>query len=184
MGTAFGASAVERGSKSPWLKLHSTSCQNGGINETLNQRPTLVTSPFASTPRFPRSTQLPLPGSAHLYPGCRSVRKQVSPELIPESSDYPGFDIVLALFDTKTVVPLRSSSWKSPDPIRSGLFLLCSLPRPLPAAAEVVGSLLLQDGSEGPAFINYTVTQTRHLSSARLLVAHSEYELERELNLA
>ena len=68
MGTAFGASAVERGSKSPWLKLHSTSCQNGGINETLNQRPTLVTSPFASTPRFSRSTQLPLPGSAPCIP--------------------------------------------------------------------------------------------------------------------
>lgn len=38
--------------------------------------------------------QPPLSGSAHLYAGCRSVRKQVPPELVPESSNYPGFDIV------------------------------------------------------------------------------------------
>ena len=49
--------------------------------------------PLTSTPRFPRSIQPPLPGSAHLYAGCRSVRKQVSPELIPRSSNYRGFDI-------------------------------------------------------------------------------------------
>lgn len=91
----------------------------------------LVAFPLASTPRFPRSIQPPLPGSAHLYAGCRSVRKQVAPELIPRSSNYHGFDIVLTLFDTKTVVPLRSSSWKSPDPIESGLFLLRSPPHSL-----------------------------------------------------
>ena len=33
--------------------------------------------------------------------------------------------------DTKTVVPLRSSSWKSPDPIELGLFLLRSPPNSL-----------------------------------------------------
>ena len=60
----------------------------------------LVTSPFASTSRFPRSTQPPLPGSAHLYAGCRSVRKQVPPELVPRSSNYRGFDIV-SLFSTR-----------------------------------------------------------------------------------
>jgi hypothetical protein len=38
--------------------------------------------------------QPPLPGSAHLYAGCRPVRKQVAPELIPRSSNYRGFDIV------------------------------------------------------------------------------------------
>ncbi len=54
----------------------------------------LVTFPLAATPRFPRSAQLPLPGSAHLYAGCRSVRKQVSPELIPRFSDDRGLDIV------------------------------------------------------------------------------------------
>jgi hypothetical protein len=61
----------------------------------------LVASPFASTPRFPRSIQPPLPGSAHLYAGCHSARKQVPSELIPRSSNYRGFDIVLALFDTR-----------------------------------------------------------------------------------
>ena len=61
----------------------------------------LVASPLASTPGFPRSVQSPLPGSAHLYAGCRSVRKQVAPELIPRSSNYRGFDIVLTIFDTR-----------------------------------------------------------------------------------
>ena len=91
----------------------------------------LVTFPLASTPRFPRSIPLPLPGSAHLYAGCRSGRKQVSPELIPRSSDYRGFDIVWIVFDTSTMVPLRSSSWKSPDLIELGLFLLRSPPHSL-----------------------------------------------------
>jgi hypothetical protein len=91
----------------------------------------LVTFPLASSSRFPRSIQLPLPGSAHLYAGCRSVRKQVPPELFPPSSDHGGFDIVWVLFDTSTMVPLRSSSWKSPDPITLGLFLLRSPPYPL-----------------------------------------------------
>jgi len=53
-----------------------------------------VTSRLASTPRFPRSIQLPLPGSAHLYAGCRSVRKQVTPELIPRLLNYREVDIV------------------------------------------------------------------------------------------
>src|SRR5205807_5633232 len=61
----------------------------------------LVASPLASTPRFPRSAQPPLLGSAHLHAGSRSVRKQVAPELIPRSSNCRGFDIVLAIFDTK-----------------------------------------------------------------------------------
>src|SRR6516162_709580 len=58
----------------------------------------LVTSPFASLPRFSCSIRPPLLGSGHLYAGCRSVRKQVPPELIPRSSDYHGFDIVLTVF--------------------------------------------------------------------------------------
>src|ERR1700682_1574162 len=61
----------------------------------------LVASPLASTPRFPRSVRRPLLGSAHLYAGCRSARKQVPSELIPRSSNYCGFDIVLAVFDTR-----------------------------------------------------------------------------------
>ena len=36
------------------------------------------------SPRFPRSARPPLTSSGHLNAGCRSVRKQVSPELIPQ----------------------------------------------------------------------------------------------------
>ena len=43
--------------------------------------------------------------AAHLYAGCRSVRKQVSPELIPRSSDYRGFDIVLYFSTRKRWFP-------------------------------------------------------------------------------
>ncbi len=68
----------------------------------------LVASPFASMPRFSCSIRPPLLGSGHLYAGCRSVRKQVPPELVPQSSNYRGFDIVLAIFDT-AVVYFRSS---------------------------------------------------------------------------
>ena len=76
----------------------------------------LAAFPLATTPSFPRSLQQPLPGSAHLYAGCRSARKQAPSELVPRSSNYRGLDIVLVLFDTITVVPFRSSSWKSSDP--------------------------------------------------------------------
>jgi hypothetical protein len=76
----------------------------------------LAAFPLATTPNFPRSLRSPLPGSAHLYAGCRPARKQAPSELIPRSSNYRGLDIVLALFDTITVVPFRSSSWKSSDP--------------------------------------------------------------------
>jgi len=49
--------------------------------------------PYARSSRF-----------RHLYAGC-ARRKQVPPELVPQSSNYRGFDIVLVLFDTITVVP-------------------------------------------------------------------------------
>ena len=91
----------------------------------------LVAFPLPSTPRFSCSIRPPLLGSGHLYAGCRSVRKQVSPELIPESSNYPGFDIV-SIFSTRqwfTCVPLpRSHLTRISLP---GLFLLRSPPRPL-----------------------------------------------------
>src|ERR1700731_4223571 len=45
----------------------------------------LAASPFASKPRFSCSIRPPLLGSSHLYAGCRPVRKQVPPELIPRS---------------------------------------------------------------------------------------------------
>ena len=82
------------------------------------------------------------------------------------------------------MVHFRSSSWKSPDPILSGPFAFSAHYHGFcPQQRKVVWSLLLQDGSEGPAFINYTVTQTRRLSPARLLVAHLENQLQTELNL-
>jgi hypothetical protein len=61
----------------------------------------LVAFPLAATPSFPRSLRSPLPGSAHLYAGCRSARKQAPLELVPRSSNYRGFDIVLVLFDAR-----------------------------------------------------------------------------------
>src|SRR5882757_2837406 len=62
----------------------------------------LAAFPLATTPSFPRSLRSPLPGSAHLYAGCRPARKQAPSELVPRSSDYRGLDIVLAIFDTIT----------------------------------------------------------------------------------
>src|SRR2546422_10467196 len=61
----------------------------------------LAAFPLATTPSFPRSLWSPLPGSAHLYAGCRSARKQTPSDLAPRSSNYRGLDIALALFDTK-----------------------------------------------------------------------------------
>src|SRR5579872_866584 len=43
----------------------------------------LVASPLTSTPGFSCSLRPPPLGSGHLYAGCRSVRKQVPPELSP-----------------------------------------------------------------------------------------------------
>ena len=54
----------------------------------------LAAFPLATTPSFPRSLRSPLPGSAHLYAGCRSARKQAPSELVPRSSNYRGLDIV------------------------------------------------------------------------------------------
>src|SRR5581483_5204773 len=53
-----------------------------------------------------------------------------------------------------------------------------------PQQREVVWNLLLQDGSEGPPLIDYSVTQKRRLSPPLLLMAHSEMNLQRKLDLA
>src|SRR5581483_2874789 len=52
-----------------------------------------------------------------------------------------------------------------------------------PQQREVVWNLLLQDGSEGPPLIDYSVTQKRRLSPPLLLMAHSKAELHCQLNL-
>jgi len=122
----------------------------------------LVASPLASMPRFSCSIPPPLLGSGHLYAGCRSVRKQVAPELIPESSDYPGFDIVL-IFSTRqwfAFVPLPKSHLTRMLP---GLFLLCSLPHPLErSSGRWFESSSMQAGSRGPPS---SVVQLRRLGS-------------------
>ena len=89
----------------------------------------LVASPFASIPRFSCSIRPPLLGSGHLYAGCRSVRKQVPPELLPRSSNYRGFDIVLVLSTRQwfAFLPLPRSHLTRISP--PGLFLLRSPPR-------------------------------------------------------
>jgi hypothetical protein len=46
----------------------------------------------------------------------------------------------------------------------------------------VVWNLLLQDGSEGPPLIDYSVTQKSRLSPPLLLMAHLEIQLHMQLN--
>ena len=54
--------------------------------------------------------------------GCRSARRQVSSELLPQQLPLRGFGHRLITFDTSAVVPLRSSSCPSPDPVTSEPF--------------------------------------------------------------
>ena len=56
------------------------------------------------------------------HAGGHSARKQVSSELIPQQFTLRGFGHHLKPFDTSSVVPLRSSSCRSPDPIIAGPF--------------------------------------------------------------
>ena len=65
--------------------------------------------------RFPRSAQEPGPGSRHLHAGHRSANRQASAELIAGQPQEPGFDVGEMLFDTSSVVHLRSSSSSIPD---------------------------------------------------------------------
>ena len=47
----------------------------------------------------------------------------------------------------------------------------------------MVWNLLLQDGSEGPSLIDYSVTQKSRLSPTLLLMAHSKNQLQSKLQL-
>src|SRR5262249_22392973 len=76
-----------------------------------------------------------------------------------------GFGHRLITFDTSSVVPLQSSSCRSPDPVNPSLFLPRSRPWLLAKAAEVVWSLLLQADSEGPPLISQTVAHLLSLSA-------------------
>src|SRR6516164_11675748 len=68
--------------------------------------------------------------------GCRSARRQVSSELLPQQLPLRGFGHRLDTFDTSSVIPLRSSSCRSPDPVNPSLFLPRSRPWLLAKAAE------------------------------------------------
>ena len=76
--------------------------------------------------RFPRSTQKPRSHSRHL------------PDL-SYSNETPAVLTSSPRFDTSSVVHFHSTLRSIPDQIESGLFLACSLPRLLNAAA--VGGL-------------------------------------------
>jgi hypothetical protein len=121
----------------------------------------LVASPFPSMLRFSRSIRPPLLGSGHLYAGCRSVRKQVTPELVPGSSDYPGFDII-SFFTTRqwfAFVPLPGSYLTLV--FLQGLFLHRSPPHPLGCSSgRWFESSSVQAGSRGPPSSAVQLLQT------------------------
>ena len=98
----------------------------------------LVASPLTSesqVPTFHSTASWQAQATSHA--GRRSARKQVSSELIPQQLHGRGFGRRLRFrFDTSTVVPLRSSSCLSPDPVIPGLFLPRSRPCLLNKAAE------------------------------------------------
>jgi hypothetical protein len=80
---------------------------------------------------------------------------------------------------------LRSSSRMSPDPVLPGLFLPCSLPQLLPAAAG--GGLEPSPvrrfrGAHPHRLLSYA--NKRRLSPPLLLMAHSEHQLQPQLYLA
>jgi hypothetical protein len=62
--------------------------------------------------------------SRHLYAGCRTGSKQVSPVLILEPRKNPSFDTTYICFDTSSMVRLRSSPRSSPATILSRDFSL------------------------------------------------------------
>ncbi len=71
-------------------------------------------------PTFHRTASWQAQATSHA--GCHSARKQVSSELVPQQFTLRGFGLHLTILDTSTVVPFRSSSCQSPDPILAGPF--------------------------------------------------------------
>ena len=60
--------------------------------------------------------------SGHLSCRMPPARRQVSSELLPQQLPLRGFGHRLNTFDTSSVIPLRSSSCLSPDPVISEPF--------------------------------------------------------------
>jgi hypothetical protein len=80
------------------------------------------------------------------------------------------------------VIHFRSSSWLSLDSIHFRAFSFSAHYHNFwLQQRKVVWNPLLQDDSEGPTLIDYTVTQTSRLSPTRLLVAHLEKDLHGKL---
>src|SRR5215813_14326028 len=83
------------------------------------------------------------------------------------------------------VIHFRSSSRMPLDPILPGLYLLCSRPPLLAAAAEGRLEPSPVRRFEGPSLISCTVTQNSRLfEPSVLLVAQSEGNLQPKLDLA
>jgi hypothetical protein len=96
-------------------------------------RPQAITAPLARPrtrdDRFPRSTPKPGPSSRHLHAGRHLGSKQVSPRPIPGQDSKPGFAVVSGVFDTSSVVRLRSPPWPTPDALHGAPFPQRSAPR-------------------------------------------------------
>ena len=128
--------------------------------------------------RFPRSAQEPEPRSRHLYAGHRLASMYTgSRQTHPRDIHGPWFRCHLTCFDTSSVVHSRSSSWLTPDPIRSGPSPQRSPPRLLTDAACGGLGAPLQGDPGGPTSISRAVTHTRYQRSSTssylpVLVAH------------
>ena len=74
------------------------------------------------------------------------------------------------IFDTSSVVRLRSSLWFTTDPVQRDLFLNAHHNGSLPMQVEVFWSLPLQVDSEGPTYPHLLCSYAHFIQSA--LVAH------------
>ena len=98
--------------------------------------------------------------NTHLNAGARGAGRisRYLPHRIPldlsRSTNSLRFWRHLCLFDTSSVVRLRSPPWILPDLVLRGLFLNAHHPGSLPAQLKVVWSLQLHSGFEGPTLIS------------------------------
>src|SRR5215468_4298334 len=114
---------------------------------------------LASCRRFPRSTPRPRPRSCHVYAGHHAARKQVPAALLPGAGNSPGFDVIL---NVSTRHPwFAGAHLRGPHLTPLGcLFLNAHHQSFCLQQLEVVCSLPLQAGCEGPAFILRIVTRS------------------------
>ena len=118
--------------------------------------------PSQRNDRFSSSIQRPAYKSCHLYAGCHLDSKRAPSRLVPETLQPPGFDNIQPLFDTSSMVHLRSSLVCTPDMIFChafsltlttmtldhsslrwfGTYALTSIPRGLPSSFVQHGLLM------------------------------------------